>query len=415
MSAATNDTTVKRAIVIGGGPAGLMAAEQLLAAGIEVTLYEAMPSVGRKLLRAGIGGLNISHAEPMAAFRGRFGAASTATERWLDTFGRDHLLDWCAALGVETFVGSSGRIFPTEKKAAPLLRRWLQRLRSQGLTILTRHRWVGWTSAGELLLAGPEGQFSDRADAVILACGGGSWAKLGSDGKWLPTLAEKGVECAPLQAANCGFNYSWPALMADHFGQPLKNIGLSMLLADGRTWQRRGDALVSHYGLEGSLVYAASAGIRDTINQNGTCTIHWDLFPDRSAEALRQALNKRASRDSIGNVLRKQWRLSGAKLGLLKALTDKAQMADLASLPERVKALPQTLNSPRPLDEAISTAGGVRLDAVDARLMLKTLPGVFCAGEMLDWEAPTGGYLLTACFASGVVAGRGAAAFVSQS
>lgn len=398
--------------MIGGGPAGLMAAEQMLAAGVQVTLYEAMPSVGRKLLRAGIGGLNISHAEPMASFKARYGGASGATSAWLTVFGRDDLIRWCGDLGVETFVGSSGRIFPLEKKAAPLLRRWLQRLRSQGLRIETRHRWVGWGDGGEVLLDSPHGPRTRVVDALVLACGGGSWAKLGSDGTWLPLLETRGVACAAFRPVNCGFDYPWPGLMAEYLGQPLKNVALSMTPADGEPWQRRGDALIARYGLEGSLIYAASAPLRDSIVSHGQCTVYWDLLPDRSVDELKRAMARRTPQESVGNALRKRWRLQGAKLALLKALTPKAQMVDMQALAERVKALPQTLASPRPVDEAISTAGGVMLDDLNEWSMIRALPGVFCAGEMLDWEAPTGGYLLTACFASGVVAGRGVVAYL---
>lgn len=401
----------KSAVVIGGGPAGLMAAEQLLAAGVSVDVYDAMPSMGRKFLRAGIGGLNITHSEADTAFRRRFASAQSYTDQWLDAFGTEALLSWCRGLGVETFVGSSGRVFPLEKKAAPLLRRWLQRLRVQGVRLHTRHRFNGWDSSGQLLLDSPNGQIQRQADVVIFACGGGSWAKLGSDGRWLALLKAQGVACTDFLPSNCGFDFNWSSALSEQFGEPLKNIALGLTTATGEPWYRKGDALIASYGIEGSLVYAASSHIRDVISKQGQCTVYWDLFPERSVDALRSAIGKRKPKDSLSNVLRKQCRLSGSKLALLKALTSKQQMTDLASLAELLKALPQSLGSARPLDEAISTAGGVTLSQLNEQLMLKNMPGVFCAGEMLDWDAPTGGYLLTACFASGFVAGRGAASY----
>ncbi len=398
-----------QAAVIGAGPAGLMAAEQLAAAGLSVEVFEAKPTAGRKLLRAGIGGLNITHSENAKDFLGRYGEHQPEIGRWLQAFGAEDLRQWCAELGVDTFVGSSGRVFPLEKKAAPLLRRWLARLREQGARIHCRHRWLGWSERGDLRIQGPGGEMALQVEVAVLALGGGSWAALGSDGRWMELLAARGIHCAEFRPSNCGFNYPWSQeFQREQAGAPLKNIALR-LEGGAESWYRKGDALIAVYGIEGSLVYAASSQIRDAIDAAGECTLHWDLLPDRSEGELRQALARRKPKDSLANVLRKQLHLSGAKLALFKALTSKEQMHDLNALPALLKRLPQTVTSCRPLDEAISTAGGVAFAALDDSLMLNKLPGVYCVGEMLDWEAPTGGYLLTACFASGVIAGRAAA------
>jgi len=404
-------STSPTAVVIGGGPAGLMAAEQLSAAGHVVAVYDSMPTVGRKFLRAGIGGLNLTHNEAWPDFIARFGDRAPLLQPCLDAFNADALREWAAGLGVETFVGSSGRVFPIEKKAAPLLRRWLQRLRASGVKIHHRHHWQGWSEEGALLIQGPEHTLSLSPDITVFALGGGSWSALGSTGQWLNLFAQRGIQCAPWRPSNCGFEYHWrPEFIAEHSGAPLKTIEISVTDHKGRRWQQRGDAVISAYGIEGGPVYGVSAAIRDGIAERGECTAYWDLDPDRSLEKLQQAIAKRRPKDSLANVLRKQCGLSGAKLALLKTLTSKAQMADIDAIPALIKALPQTFNNTRSLDEAISTAGGLCFSELDEYFMIKKLPGSYCVGEMLDWEAPTGGYLLTACFASGRWAGRTASA-----
>lgn len=395
------------AVVIGAGPAGLMASEQLAKRNIEVTVFDAMPSVGRKFLRAGIGGLNLTHSENKAQFVQRY-TPQAHVEPWLTRFDADALVAWAKALGIDTFVGSSGRVFPTQKKAAPMLRTWLKRLTEAGVRIETRHRWQGWDAQGRLLFQTPQGDLSVTAQVVIFALGGGSWARLGSDGQWLSKFQQRGVACTPFRPSNCGFNYPWSATcQATHQGEPLKSVQLSV-----QNHRKKGDAVLSKYGLEGSLVYGLSAYIRDEIDAKGKAIIHWDLLPDQSVAAVQAKLTKRRPKDSVSNVLRKQLKLSGAKLALLKELISSEQMRDLNHLAPLIKNLPQTLVSYRPIDEAISTAGGVAFEGLTDGLMLKDIPGTYCVGEMLDWEAPTGGYLLTACFASGVVAGEAAAEFL---
>lgn len=391
--------------IIGGGPAGLMAAEVLSQAGVAVSLYDAMPSVGRKFLLAGVGGMNITHSEPYPAFISRYAERSDEIAGLLEGFDADALRQWIHGLGIETFVGSSGRVFPRDMKAAPLLRAWLKRLRDAGVVIHTRHRWLGWNADGSLRVAYPQGELSLTPAATLLALGGGSWARLGSDAAWLPWLVDKGVQTAPLQAANSGFEVqAWSALLKDKFaGAPLKNIALSLA---GQP-PRLGECIVTALGLEGSLVYAWSAQIRETINRAGSATVLLDLLPNRTVENIEAALNKPRGSRSMAKHLHSQLGLDGIKAALLRELTDASTFAAPAQLARAIKALPIELVRPRPLDEAISSAGGVMFEAMDQRLMLKALPGVFCAGEMLDWEAPTGGYLLTACFASGRKAGLG--------
>lgn len=401
------------AVVIGGGPAGLMAAEALAQQGLAVQVFDAMPSVGRKFLLAGVGGMNITHSEPYPQFVARYAERQDAIGRLLQGFDADALRQWIHGLGIETFVGTSGRVFPTDMKAAPLLRAWLKRLRDNGVVIHTRHRWLGWNADGSLRLAYPQGELSVKADVLVLALGGGSWARLGSDGAWQPLLAERAVDISPLQASNCGFEVAgWSELLKGKFaGAPLKNIALSV---PGKA-PRKGEFILTAQGVEGSLVYAWSAPLREAINQEGQATLLLDLLPDKPVDKVAQALAKPRGSRSMAKHLHSQLGIDGVKAALLRELTDQATFADMAALARAIKALPITLVRTRPLDEAISSAGGVRFEGLDEGLMVKGMPGVFCAGEMLDWEAPTGGYLLTACFASGLRAGRAAADWLARS
>ena len=397
--------------VIGGGPAGLMAAEVLAAGGVQVDLYDAMPSLGRKFLLAGVGGMNITHSEPFESFATRYGARAGAVRPLLEAFPPAALREWIHGLGIETFVGSSGRVFPREMKAAPLLRAWLHRLREAGVRFHVRHRWLGWDDAGALRFATPQGELSVQADAVVLALGGGSWAKLGSDGAWVTLLAQRGIAVAPLLPSNCGFDVAggWSEHLQARFGgQPLKTVALRFTDAAGKQHQRRGELMLSASGIEGSLVYALSAPLRDTIAAQGPLTVQLDLAPDKALErVVGEVAHPRGAR-SLSSHLQSRAGIKGVKMALLREILSAGQLNDPVQLANAIKSLPLTLAAPRPLDEAISSAGGVRFEALDAKLMLRDLPGVFCAGEMLDWEAPTGGYLLTACFASGRVAGQGA-------
>lgn len=398
--------------VIGGGPAGLMAAEALANAGLAVQVFDAMPSVGRKFLLAGVGGMNITHSEPYPAFIERYAARRDEIDALLRDFDADALRQWIHGLGIETFVGSSGRVFPRDMKAAPLLRAWLKRLREGNVVIHTRHRWLGWNDDGTLRIAYPQGELQLRADAVVLALGGGSWARLGSDGAWQPLLAERGVDISPLQPSNCGFEVQgWSQLLTDKFaGAPLKNIALSV----PGSAPRKGEFILTAQGVEGSLVYAWSASLREAINRQGRATLLLDLLPDRPVDKIAQALAKPRGSRSMAKHLQGQLGIDGVKAALLRELTDQATFAAPESLARAIKALPIELVRPRPLDEAISSAGGICFEALDEGLMLKQMPGVFCAGEMLDWEAPTGGYLLTACFASGLRAGSAVVDWIAR-
>ncbi|MDD0969022.1 MULTISPECIES: TIGR03862 family flavoprotein [Pseudomonas] len=391
--------------IIGGGPAGLMAAEVLSQAGVRVDLYDGMPSVGRKFLLAGVGGMNITHSEAYPAFLSRYAERAPNIAPLLRAFDADALCRWIQELGIETFIGSSGRVFPTDMKAAPLLRAWLKRLRDSGVVIHTRHRWLGWDESGALRIDSPEGEKTLNPDATLLALGGGSWSRLGSDGAWMLPLEQRGVGLAPLQPSNCGFEVqAWSEVMVSKFaGAPLKNIAIGL----NDDVPRLGECVITATGIEGSLIYALSAPIREAINAHGAATIHIDLLPGRPVDKLQAALSKPRGSRSMAKHLHSQVGIDGVKAALLRELTDAATFADPALLARAIKALPLTLVKTRPLDEAISSAGGVMFEAMDERLMLKALQGVFCAGEMLDWEAPTGGYLLTACFASGRAAGLG--------
>jgi uncharacterized flavoprotein (TIGR03862 family) len=408
---------LKNVAVIGGGPAGLMAAEVLAQGGVQVDLYDAMPSVGRKFLLAGVGGMNITHSEPFDTFMSRYGGRAALIRPLLEAFPPDALREWIHGLGVETFVGSSGRVFPTDMKAAPLLRAWLHRLREAGVRFHMRHRWQGWRDDGALRFAVPGGESAVKANAVVLALGGGSWAKLGSDGAWVPLLVARGIEVAPLVPSNCGFDVAggWSEHLRTRFaGQPLKTVALRFADAAGHVHERRGELMLSDTGVEGSLVYALSGSLRDTIAAQGAVTLQLDLAPDKSLQRLiGEVAHPRGAR-SLASHLQSRSGIKGAKMALLRETLSAGQLNDPVILATAIKSLPLTLAAPRPLDEAISSAGGVRFDALDENLMLRDLPGVFCAGEMLDWEAPTGGYLLTACFASGRAAGQGALNYVNS-
>lgn len=404
-----------RLAIVGSGPAGLMAAETARAAGIEVDVYEANGSVGRRFLIAGKGGLNLTHSEPRPAFDARYRERAGEIGRWLDAFDADALRDWARGLGVETFVGSSGRVFPADLKAAPLLRGWVRRLRETGVRFHVHHRWLGWNPNGALRFATPEGEIEVKADATVLALGGASWPELGGNDAWVSVLREAGIDVAALKPANCGFDVAWSDFFARKFaGAPLKPIVAYWRDAAGDEHALQGECVVSAQGIEGSLVYALSAELRDAIQRDGSAILHLDLAPGRVPDRLQRDLSKPRNGRSFGEFLRRQSGLEGVKAALLREVLDKTQLDDAAILARAIKRLPLTLLRPRPIAETISSAGGVRLEALNENLMLKTgaglaLGNVFCAGEMLDWEAPTGGYLLTACFASGFVAGNAAA------
>jgi hypothetical protein len=409
MSDSTIETSPRHAIVIGGGPAGLMAAEVLAAGGVRVDLYDAMPSVGRKFLLAGKGGMNITHAEPYDAFVARYGSRAADVQRWLDAFTPQQVRDWIHGLGIDTFVGTSGRVFPTDMKAAPLLRAWLHRLREAGVTFHMRHRWLGWRMDDKrgLLFATPDGErvIDAQGSATVLALGGASWARLGSDGAWVPLLAARGVEVAPLVPANCGFDADWTEHFASrHAGAPLTTVAMAV---EGGAF-RKGQFVVTASGIEGSLVYALSAGIRDRIAQDGQATVLVDLLPDHDPKRVLDEVTRPRGTRSMSSHLQSRLGIKGVKSGLLHECLSRADYADPVKLARALKALPLVLKRPRPIIEAISSAGGVRFDALEGGTMLRALPGVFVAGEMVDWEAPTGGYLLTACFGSGRAAGRAA-------
>lgn len=411
--------------IVGAGPAGLMAAQHLSAAGQAVQLFDAMPTPARKFLIAGRGGLNLSHSEDFEPFVQRYAESAEWQRPMLQAFDNQAMRDWAEDLGIGTFVGTSGRIFPLEMKAAPLLRAWQQRLRhppagGQPVTWHMRWRWLGWTTDGRLRFATPEGERQVQAAVTLLALGGASWPHLGSDAAWVPVLRQAGVTVLDLAPSNCGFvaagrsGSGWSPYVQALAGQALKTLDLHWLDADGQRQQRRGECVVSHYGLEGSVIYAASAAIRQSIARHGQATVWLNLLPDYQAAALQQLLAQRPKSASLSSYLKKRCKLDTIKLALLHEL---AAMADLHE-PQRLacvlQALPVVLTAARPIAEAISAAGGIDLAALDPDLMLHTRPGVFCAGEMLNWEAPTGGYLLTACMAQGLQAAKGMMRYFHQ-
>ena len=404
---------MRRIAVIGGGPAGLAAAEVLSANGTAVDLYDAMPSVGRKFLLAGKGGLNLTHAEPRAMFLSRYGARSDALAPALESFGADALRAWASGLGVETFVGTSGRVFPKAMKAAPLLRAWLHRLREAGVRIHVRHRWRGWNEAGSLVFDTPQGEARVACDAAVLALGGASWPRLGSDAAWVPLLEARGVAIARLRPANCGFDAAWSEhFRTRHAGAPVKSVVATFTDARGVVHQREGEFVVTATGVEGSLVYALSAPLRDAVDASGSATLTLDLAPRWTTERLRAELARPRGSRSLSSHIQSRTGLKGVKVALLRELVPGPDFPDPGKLGAAIKALPLKLVAARPVEEAISTAGGVSFEAMDERYMLRAIPGLFCAGEMLDWEAPTGGYLLTACFATGRAAAEGLLAFL---
>ena len=401
--------------VIGGGPAGLMAAETARAAGIEVHLFEAKGSVGRKFLIAGKGGLNLTHSEPRPGFDARYRQRAREVGRWLDDFDAEALRQWARGLGIETYVGSSGRVFPNDRKAAPLLRGWVRRLKESGVQMHVQHCWQGWTDDGALSFDTPAGPMPFKADAVVLALGGGSWPQLGSDGAWVPLLAAHGIDCAQLVPSNCGFDIGWSAHLSNKYaGAPLKPVIAHWRDRAGMEHALQGECVLTTTGIEGSLIYAISAELRDALARDGMVTLHLDLAPGRDGERLTRELSKPRNDRSLGEHLSRQAGIDGAKSALLFEVLDKAALQEMQRVAATIKRLPLSLRNARPIAEAISSAGGVRLEAMDDALMLHALPGVFCAGEMLDWEAPTGGFLLTACFASGLRAGRGAVAWLQS-
>ena len=408
-------SALPRLAIVGGGPAGLMAAETARAAGIAVDIYEGKGSVGRKFLIAGKGGLNLTHSEDPARFLDRFGARKENVRPWLSAFGADAVREWARGLNVETIVGTSGRVFPADLKAAPLLRGWVRRLRESGVSLHVHHYCIGFDVDGALRFQTAGGERLIHADAVVLALGGASWPELGSDGIWVAWLRQRGVDIAPLRPSNCGFDVGWSEIFARRYaGHPVKSVMISGPC--GRTDARaiQGEFIVTATGVEGSAIYALSGALRDAIDANGVAELRLDLAPARERERLQQDLARPRAGRTLTDHLRRCARIDGVKTGLIYEVVPKADRDDPAKLAAAIKSLPIRLSRPRPIEEAISSAGGVRFSALNAQLMVESLPGVFCAGEMIDWEAPTGGYLLTACLASGRLAGQSAADWLKE-
>jgi len=406
----TKNTHNIRIAVIGGGPAGLMACEALVHQGINVDLYDAMPSLGRKFLMAGKSGLNLTHGEPFADFVGKFGQAQPSLEPALNAFTPTDIQAWASGLSIETFVGSSKRVFPKDFKAAPLLRSWLRKLRANGLTVHARHEWCGWDADGNLVFASPKGHTIVQAERVILALGGASWPKLGSNAHWVPLLNQRGVDITPLKPSNCGFDVDW----SDHFieryeGCPVKNITLQF---GGE--RLSGEFIITKTGIEGGPVYGLSSRLLNTIEDTGTATMGIDLLPDRTGADVQQRIARPRGKKSMSTHLKKALNLTGVKTGLLHECLDKTAFSDQIHLATQIKALPLKLNRPRPIDEAISTSGGVAWYAMDGQFQLKTIPHTYVCGEMMDWDAPTGGYLLSACMATGRWVGAAVANDLSE-
>ena len=389
--------------IVGGGPAGLMATEVIQAGGVKVHVYDSMPSLGRKFLMAGKSGLNITHSEPFEQFVLRYGKRQAQIVPMLRRFGPQELRQWVHGLAIETFVGTSGRVFPIGMKASPLLRAWLRRLADSGVTFHLRHKWMGWLPDKSLQFLSPDGAVAVNADATVLALGGGSWSRLGSDGAWVPWLEQRGVRVEPLKPANCGFDVDWSPHFRERFdGHPVKSVVLSF-----GAFRQQGEFIITREGVESGLIYSASALLRDEIESRGKAVMELDLAPGRSYEWLLERLTKPRGSRSMASHLEKAVSIRGVKAGLLREFLSKEDFADPQKIAASIKSLPMPLVATRPLDEAISSAGGVSFESLDENLMIRSMPGVFCAGEMLDWEAPTGGYLLTACFASGYTAGHG--------
>lgn len=393
----------KSIAIIGGGPAGLMAAEVLIHGGAQVDVYDSMPSFGRKFLMAGKSGLNLTHSEPYQTFITRYGSKQKEIAAYLKDFTPDDLLAWVKELKVETFVGTSGRVFPKEMKGSPLLRAWLQRLQTSGVTFHTRHHWRGWQH-NQLTFDTSDGVVNIKPDAIILALGGASWPKLGSRGDWVPWLEQAGVKVTPFRPANCGFIVDWSRHFSEKFhGQPLKSVILSF-----EDFKQQGEFVVTKTGVEGSLIYTASTKLRNRVESIGNATITLDLAPNTSREKLISALARPRGSRSMTRHIEKTTGLKGVKIGLLYEFVSKEDFNNINKLASAIKAIRIPLSAPSPIEKAISSAGGICFEELDTNLMLHKIPGVFCAGEMLDWEAPTGGYLLTACFATGRAAGKGA-------
>jgi hypothetical protein len=400
--------------VVGGGPAGLMAAEVLANGGARVILYDRMPSVGRKFLLAGRGGLNLTHSEELERLLERYGAATPRLRAAIEAFPPAALRAWCEGLGQATFVGSSGRVFPQAFKTSPLLRTWLRRLSAAGVEFRPRHLWTGWSDDGALIFDGPQQRIAIHADATVLALGGASWPRLGSDGGWVEAMTQAGIEVTPLAPANCGFIAGWSNVFSKRFeGQPLKRVELSFA---GRTV--RSEAIVTRSGLEGGAIYALSASLREAVTVHGQAVVHIDLRPDMAAAALERRLCAPRGKQSLATFLRKAVALSPVAIGLLHeatlALPERLSDMAPATLASLIKSAAVRLIGMAPLAGAISTAGGIAFEEIDESFMLRRRPGVFVAGEMLDWEAPTGGYLLQAAFSTGAAAARGALAWLGR-